>query len=84
MDTRWPKYRADAIAATPVRSILAFELFTSDQTFGALNVYADTPHAFDAGSPWKSALSSRHTPARPLVWDSVRREHGLQRCPGQP
>lgn len=75
METRWPKYRADAIAATPVRSILAFELFTSDQTFGALNVYADAPHAFDAEALEIGIVFATHAA---LVWDSVRRENSFQ------
>ena len=75
VDTRWPQYRRAAVAETPVRSILAFELFTSNQTLGALNVYADAPRAFDAEAVEIGIVFATHAA---LVWDSVRREHSFQ------
>jgi GAF domain-containing protein len=70
-DHRWPSYRRDALKTTPIRSILSFRLFTSDQTVGALNLYADQPHAFDEESEEIGYVFATHAA---LAWDTVRRE----------
>lgn len=46
-EARWPAFCREAVATTPVRSILAFELFTGDGTTGALNFYSHSANAFD-------------------------------------
>ncbi|WP_207835350.1 ANTAR domain-containing protein [Williamsia soli] len=47
-DSRWPVFRADAAAQTPIRSIAAFGLFTTRDSVAALSLYADSADAFDA------------------------------------
>src|ERR1700687_5183380 len=42
-DDRFPLYRRDALEQTPIRAIMAFQLFIADQTIGASNVIA-APH----------------------------------------
>ena len=74
-ETRWPKYRQAALVDTPIRSILSFELFTSSQSLGALNVHADAPYAFDDEAMDIGIVFAAHAA---LVWDSVRREHTFQ------
>ncbi len=49
-ETRWPKYQRDALAQTPIRSVLSFALSANHQALGALNFYAEHPHAFDTES----------------------------------
>jgi GAF domain-containing protein len=49
-DERFPLYRRDALAETPIRSVMAFELFIAGETMGALNVYAEEPHATSGSS----------------------------------
>jgi len=44
-DTRWPVFAPVAVALTPVRSLLSFQLLTAQPTM-VLNLYADTPNAF--------------------------------------
>ena len=68
---RWPAYRRDALAATPIRSIMSFQLFTAHQTMGALNVYSEVPNAFDLEAEEIGIVFATHAA---LVWDSVRRE----------
>jgi GAF domain-containing protein len=70
-DRRWPSYRRDALEATPIRSILSFRLFTSDEAMGALNLYADQPHAFDEDAEEIGYVFATHAA---LAWDTVRRE----------
>lgn len=69
-DDRWPDYRRDALNGTPIRSILSFRLFTSEQTIGALNVYADDPRAFDDESEDIGYALATHAA---LAWDTERR-----------
>lgn len=70
-DTRWPKFRAEALRTTSVRSIMGFQLFVSGKTLGALNVFADRPAAFDEETARLGTLLATHSA---LVWDAARRE----------
>jgi transcriptional regulator with GAF, ATPase, and Fis domain len=68
---RWPKFVADAMRVTPIRSMLCFRLFTSRKTLGALNMYSRTEHAFDEECEQVGYVLATHAA---LAWDSVRRE----------
>ena len=70
-DDRWPAYRLDALGNTPIRSIMSFRFFASDSTTGALNVYSERAHAFDADAEDIGYVLATHTA---LAWDTVRRE----------
>jgi hypothetical protein len=43
---RWPQFAKRAAGSTGVRSMLAYRLFTDQDTLGALNLYAKEPKAF--------------------------------------
>lgn len=47
-DDRWPRFTRRVLDETPVRSVLAFQLYRGDTAMGALNLYASTPHAFSS------------------------------------
>ena len=49
-DGRFPLYRRDALEQTPIRSIMAFQMFIAGETMGALNVYAEQPQCIRTGS----------------------------------
>lgn len=70
-DSRWPAYRRDALAQTPIRSIMAFQLFIADRSMGALNVYAKRPNAFDEESEEIGLIFATHSA---LAWNSARRD----------
>ncbi|HZQ33343.1 MAG TPA: GAF and ANTAR domain-containing protein [Mycobacterium sp.] len=76
-DFRWPKYRKDALAETPIRSIMAFQLFIADRTMGALNVYAEEPHAFDDESEEIGLIFAAHSA---VAWNSARRDEQFRRA----
>lgn len=75
-DERWPRYRRDALTQTPVRALLSFEVFTSRQTMGALNLYAETPHAFPEEAEEVGLIFATHTA---MAWSALLRDTQL-RC----
>lgn len=50
---------------------MSFRLFTSDTTFGALNVYSERRNAFDGTSEEIGYVLATHAA---IAWDSVRRD----------
>jgi len=46
-DPRWPDWAADVTARLGVRSMLSYQLFTSAEEYGSLNLYSDSENAFD-------------------------------------
>lgn len=75
VDDRWPALMGRTVAETPVRSFLAHRLFVEDRTFGALNLYAERPDAFDERSLELAALLAAHA-AIALV--NLQDVHGLR------
>lgn len=69
-DSRWPRYRRDALDYTPIRSVLSFKLFQDKQTAGALNLYAERALAFDADSLRAGLAIAAHAA---VVWDILQR-----------
>ncbi|PQM52202.1 GAF and ANTAR domain-containing protein [Mycolicibacter virginiensis] len=70
-EERWPSYCQEVAATTPIRSILAFELFTGEGSTGALNFYSQTPNAFDDDSVELGLILATHAA---LAWHMVRRD----------
>jgi len=77
LDFRFPTYRKDALAETPIRSIMAFQLFIAGRTMGALNVYAEEPHAFDHESEEVGLIFATHSA---VAWNSARRDEQLRQA----
>jgi GAF domain-containing protein len=76
-DDRFPLYRQDALAETPIRSIMAFQLFIAGETMGALNVYAEQPHAFGPESRAIGLIFAAHSS---VAWNSARRDEQFKRA----
>ncbi|WP_046317682.1 GAF and ANTAR domain-containing protein [Mycobacterium sp. UM_Kg1] len=70
-EQRWPSFCREVLATTPIRSILAFELFTGQDTTGALNFYAESAHAFDGDAVEVGLILATHAA---LAWHMVRRD----------
>ena len=68
---RWPEYCRDAVNETPIRSILAFQLFADHQTMGALNFYAEQPNSFDDDATELGLMLATHVA---VAWNMVRRD----------
>lgn len=45
-EQRWPKFTADLLKQTPVRSSLSIQLYTNENELGTLNLYSEQPGAF--------------------------------------
>jgi ANTAR domain-containing protein len=80
-EARWPEFTAAALAETPVRSMLSSRLYISaEEPFGALNLYAHTPRAFDADAARTARVLVAHVaPALALVRERDKTAH-LQRA----
>jgi GAF domain-containing protein len=70
-EERWPAYCRAATQASPIRSIMSFQLFADHHTMGALNFYAEQPHAFDDDAVELGLTLATHTA---LAWNLVRRD----------
>jgi GAF domain-containing protein len=70
-DDRFPLYRQDALAETPIRTIMAFQLFIAGETMGALNVYAEEPNVFADESRNIGLVFAAHSS---VAWNSARRD----------
>jgi GAF domain-containing protein len=76
-DNRFPLYRQDALERTPIRSVMAFQMFIAGQTMGALNVYAEEPHAFGQESRDIGLIFAAHSS---VAWNSARRDEQFKRA----
>jgi GAF domain-containing protein len=76
-EDRFPHYRRDALAETPIRSIMAFQLFIAGETMGALNVYSEEPHAFGQEAKNIGLIFAAHSS---IAWNSARREEQFKRA----
>ncbi len=70
-DERWPRYQRYALAQTPIRSILSYELFIDGTTTAALNFYAEWPHAFSEDAVELGGVFASHVA---LAWSMLRRQ----------
>jgi GAF domain-containing protein len=70
-DDRFPLCRRDVLEQTPIRSVMAFQMFIAGETMGALNVYADQPHAFGQESRAIGLIFAAHSS---VAWNSARRD----------
>ncbi|CAJ1507859.1 GAF and ANTAR domain-containing protein [[Mycobacterium] holstebronense] len=70
-EERWQLYCREVAATTPIRSVLAFEIFTGDGTTGALNFYSQSANVFDDDSVELGLVLATHAA---LAWHMVRRD----------
>ena len=76
-DERFPKYRRDALEQTPIRSVMAFQMFIAGETMGALNVYAEEPNAFGQVSRDMGLIFAAHSS---VAWNAARRDEQFKRA----
>lgn len=76
-DERFPLYTRDVLAETPIRSVMAFQLFIAGETMGALNVYAEQPGAFGASTKTIGLIFAAHSS---VAWNAARRDEQFQRA----
>ncbi|AGB23025.1 response regulator with putative antiterminator output domain [Mycobacterium sp. JS623] len=76
-DDRFPLYRREALEQTPIRSVMAFQMFIAGETMGALNVYAETPNAFGQVSRDIGLIFAAHSS---VAWNAARRDEQFKRA----
>lgn len=72
-ESRWPRFTRKA-ADLGILSMLSFQLFVQDDTFGALNLYSHSPGAFGPGSESDGILLASHAA---LAMTAARTQAGL-------
>jgi GAF domain-containing protein len=77
IDDRFPLYRRDALEQTPIRSVLAFQMFIAGETMGALNVYAEQPNVFGQASRDMGLIFAAHSS---VAWNAARRDEQFKRA----
>ena len=77
IDDRFPLYRRDVLEQTPIRTIMAFQLFIAGETLGALNVYSEQPNVFSSDSRTIGLIFAAHSS---VAWNSARREDQFKRA----
>ncbi|MDT5339466.1 MAG: hypothetical protein QOD90_4971 [Mycobacterium sp.] len=70
-DERWPKYRVAALESTPIRSIVSFRVFAGEADSGALNFFAERPHAFTEEALELGMIFATHAA---IAWGMLRRD----------
>lgn len=76
-DDRFPLYRRDVLEQTPIRSVMAFQMFIAGETMGALNVYAEQPNAFGQVSKDLGLIFAAHSS---VAWNASRRDEQFKRA----
>ena len=76
-DERFPLYARDVLTQTPIRSVMAFQLFIAGETMGALNVYAEQAHAFAAETKTIGLIFAAHSS---VAWNAARRDDQFKRA----
>lgn len=59
-ESRWPDFARRAVAETPIRSMLAFQLFVEAENLGALNIFSRRPQAFSDESEHVGLIVAAH------------------------
>ncbi|MEE3852113.1 GAF and ANTAR domain-containing protein [Gordonia sp. LSe1-13] len=70
-ESRWPRYRDVALRRTPIRAVMTFGLLSSTHFLGTLNVYSDTPDAYDDEA---FDIAQAYATHASLAWDALRRK----------
>jgi GAF domain-containing protein len=76
-DDRFPLYRRDALEQTPIRSVMAFQMFIAGETMGALNVYAEQPNVFGQTAKEIGLVFAAHSS---VAWNAARRDEQFKRA----
>ncbi|OBB14384.1 response regulator receiver protein [Mycobacteriaceae bacterium 1482268.1] len=76
-DERFPLYARDALRETPIRSVMAFQLWIAGQTMGALNVYAEEANAFGDETRAVGLVFAAHSS---VAWNAARRDEQFKKA----
>jgi GAF domain-containing protein len=76
-DERFPLYARDVLEQTPIRSVMAFQLFIAGETMGALNVYAELSNAFGPETRELGLIFAAHSS---VAWNAARRDEQFKKA----
>ncbi|WP_255507049.1 GAF and ANTAR domain-containing protein [Mycolicibacterium sp. 018/SC-01/001] len=70
-ETRWPRFQAQTMVQTPIRSVMSFRLFDDGQLLAALNFFAESAGVFDEESVELGLIFAAHLA---VAWSGMNRE----------
>ena len=79
-ENRWPLFARAIVEQSPVRSMLSFRLFLTEQNRAALNLYATTPGAFTAQSTATGSIFAAYASIAMLAAARQDKAHHLTRA----
>ncbi len=79
-DTRWPRFAHALVTRTPVRSMLSFRLFLTEDNRAALNLYALEPGVFTDQSVATGSMFAAYSSMALLAAAREDRSHHLTRA----
>ncbi|MFE0749007.1 GAF and ANTAR domain-containing protein [Gordonia sp. NPDC058843] len=59
-EDRWPSFITAVRTDTPIRACLSLQLYVTDLELGALNLFSETPHAFDPNTEDLATMLATH------------------------
>jgi ANTAR domain len=75
-DDRWPQYSREAVAVTPIRSMLSLHLFAHRPRSASLNLYSEQVNAFGEESANLGLVFAAYTT---LIWSMLSRDQQYRR-----
>ena len=79
-DDQWPEFAAATVAKTPVRSMLSFRLFITDQDRAALTFYADRPGGFTEQSVATGSIFAAYSSMALIAARHAHTAHNLRQA----
>jgi transcriptional regulator with GAF, ATPase, and Fis domain len=76
-DERFPLYARDVLEHTPIRTVMAFQMWVAGETMGALNVYAESPNVFGPETRTIGMVFAAHSS---VAWNAARRDEQFQKA----
>ncbi len=75
-EDRWPRYSREAVATTPIRSVMSLQLFAHRPSSASLNLYSEHVKAFGAESATLGLVFAAYTT---LTWSMLSRDQQFRK-----
>ncbi len=77
LEDRWPRYASEAVANTPIRSVMSYPLFAHRPSSASLNVYSEQANAFGEVAAHLGLVFAAYTT---LTWNMLSRDQQFRKA----